>query len=106
MDKDRILAVIDRDAQIRRQYWKLRKDGTVRYCIIGGLMEEAGLAVTETVTPQENKDTINHLAKIMDFLMTEFDVSKDFLEDLQHINDRYERRPARQRALREFVESQ
>lgn len=104
--KDRLLAVIERDAEIREQYVNLKG----QFCIIGGMLDDAGVNVVERFECETTQNTARVDGDSFSFslrllLLTTFGLAAYQLATLQKINDRSILRSQRQGGLKRFVNS-
>ena len=99
--RDRVLTIIDNDAEIRDRY--INKGG--HFCIIGGFLDGAGVNVQAVDQSPKNGDrigrgwTAEHLPKLAEM----FGLSQYDLEMMQTINDEESFRKERQISLRDYI---
>ena len=93
---DKILAVIQKDAN-GTKFLKKRWQGGIKYCVLGGLLHEAGC--------EPGLDTSFPTLEQQQVLLAEYGLNFDCIYKLVVINDDHLRRPSRQRALAKEVVS-
>lgn len=98
--RDRLLAVIDRDAAIRRRYVNARGE----FCIIGGMLDDCGIDVKGAFYRKwDNQSDIWDGNPYVFRLTHAFGLSTVELGTLQFLNDINSDRTKRRAALRRFV---
>lgn len=104
--KTRLLAVIDRDAEIQNRYVNMHG----QFCVLGGMMSEVGVDVKQ-VFYRKGGNTIgigavlSTLTEVGEKLDAGFGLTAEQLNTLQEINDATANRGERQNALRAQVET-
>lgn len=100
VQRDRLLAIIDKDAEIAGQY----RNTEGQMCIIGGIFNEIVPKALDYIADEHNGDGILSLPEA-DIIVENFGLSYPQILQLQEINDAHQDRPRRQTSLAEYVNS-